>query len=37
MIMIKVQPWVVGTQFKKELRLKVIAASDGVKINLEEV
>lgn len=37
MTMIKAKPWVVAAELEKELGLKVIAASDGMKINLEEV
>ena len=35
--MIKAKPWVVAAELEKELGLKVIAASDGMKIDLEEV
>jgi ribonuclease BN (tRNA processing enzyme) len=37
MTMIKAKPWVVAAELEKELRVKVIAASDGMKIDLEEV
>ncbi len=37
MTMTKAKPRRVAAEFKKELRLKVVAASDGTKINLEEV
>ena len=37
MTMIKAKPWVVAAELEKELGLKVIAASDGMKIDLEEV
>jgi ribonuclease BN (tRNA processing enzyme) len=37
MTMIKAKPWVVAAELEKELGLRVIAASDGMKINLEEV
>jgi len=37
MTMIKAKPWVVAAEMEKELGLKVIAASDGMKIDLEEV
>jgi len=36
MTMIKAKPWVVAAELEKELGLKVIAASDGMKIDLEE-
>ena len=35
--MIKAKPWVVAAELEKELGLKVIAAGDGMKIDLEEV
>jgi phosphoribosyl 1,2-cyclic phosphodiesterase len=35
MTMIKAKPWVVAAELEKELGLKVIAASDGMKIDLE--
>jgi ribonuclease BN (tRNA processing enzyme) len=35
MTMIKAKPWVVAAELEKELGLKVIAASDGLKIDLE--
>jgi ribonuclease BN (tRNA processing enzyme) len=35
MTMIKAKPWVVAADLEKELGLKVIAASDGMKIDLE--
>jgi phosphoribosyl 1,2-cyclic phosphodiesterase len=37
MTMIKAKPWVVAAELEKELGLKVIAASDGLKLNLEEI
>ena len=37
MTMIKAKPWLVAAELEKELGLKVIAASDGMKIDLEEV
>jgi phosphoribosyl 1,2-cyclic phosphodiesterase len=37
MTMIKAKPWVIAAEFEKELGLRVIAASDGMKLNLEEV
>ncbi len=37
MTMIKEKPWVVAAELEKELGLKIIAASDGMKIDLEEV
>jgi len=37
MTMIKAKPWVVAAELEKELGLNVIAASDGMKIDLEEV
>jgi len=37
MTMIKAKPWVVAAELERELGLKVIAASDGMKIDLEEV
>ena len=37
MTMIKAKPWVVAAELEKEFGLKVIAASDGMKIDLEEV
>jgi phosphoribosyl 1,2-cyclic phosphodiesterase len=37
MTMIKAKPWVVAAELGKELGLKIIAASDGMKIDLEEV
>jgi phosphoribosyl 1,2-cyclic phosphodiesterase len=37
MTMIKATPWVVAAELGKELGLKVIAANDGMKIDLEEV
>lgn len=37
MTMIKAKPWVVAAELEKELGLRVIAASDGMKIELEEV
>ena len=35
MTMIKAKPWIVAAELEKELGLKVIAASDGMKLNLE--
>jgi len=37
MTMIKAKPWVIAAELEKELGLRVIAASDGLKLNLEEV
>jgi ribonuclease BN (tRNA processing enzyme) len=37
MTMIKAKPWVVAAELEKEVGMKVIAASDGMKLNLEEV
>jgi phosphoribosyl 1,2-cyclic phosphodiesterase len=37
MTMIKAKPWVVAAELEKELGLRIIAASDGMKIDLEEV
>jgi phosphoribosyl 1,2-cyclic phosphodiesterase len=37
MTMIKAKPWVVAAELEKELGLRVVAASDGMKIDLEEV
>jgi ribonuclease BN (tRNA processing enzyme) len=37
MTILKAKPWVVAAELEKELGLKVIAASDGMKIDLEEV
>ena len=37
MTMVRAKPWVVAAELEKELGLKVIAASDGMKIDLEEV
>jgi phosphoribosyl 1,2-cyclic phosphodiesterase len=37
MTMIKAKPWVVAEELGKELGYKVIAASDGLKLDLEEV
>jgi ribonuclease BN (tRNA processing enzyme) len=37
MTMIKAKPWVVAAELEKELGLRVIAASDGLKFDLEEV
>ena len=34
MTMIKAKPWEVASELEKELGLKVIAASDGMKIDL---
>jgi len=35
--MIRGKPWVVAEEVGKELGLRVITASDGLKIDLEEV
>jgi len=35
MMMIKAKPWIVAAELEKELGLKVIAASDGMKLDLE--
>ena len=37
MTMIKAKPWVVAAELEKELGFRVMAASDGMKIDLEEV
>jgi phosphoribosyl 1,2-cyclic phosphodiesterase len=37
MTMIKAKPWVVAAELEKELGLRLIAASDGMKIDMEEV
>lgn len=37
MTMIKAKPWRVAAELEKELGLKIIAANDGMKIDLEEV
>jgi len=37
MTMIKAKPWVVAADLEKELGLKVVAASDGMKLDLKEV
>ena len=37
MTMVKAKPWVVAADLEKELGTKVIAASDGMKLELEEV
>lgn len=37
MTMIRAKPWVVADELEKELGLKVLAASDGLKLDLEEV
>jgi len=37
MTMIKAKPWEVAAELEKELGVKVIAASDGMKLNLKEV
>jgi len=37
MTMIKAKPWLVAEELEKELGIKVLAASDGLKIELEEV
>jgi hypothetical protein len=33
--MIKAKPWIVAAEIEKELGSKVIAASDGMKLDLE--
>jgi phosphoribosyl 1,2-cyclic phosphodiesterase len=35
MTMIKAKPWVIAAELEKELGLKVVAASDGMKLDLE--
>jgi phosphoribosyl 1,2-cyclic phosphodiesterase len=37
MTMIRAKPWVVADELEKELGLKVLAASDGLKLDLKEV
>ena len=37
MTMIRAKPWVVAAELEKELGMRVIAASDGLKIDLKEV
>lgn len=37
MTMIKARPWEVAAELERELGIRVVAASDGMKINLEEV
>jgi ribonuclease BN (tRNA processing enzyme) len=37
MTMIKAKPWLIASDLEKELGTRVIAASDGMKIDLEEV
>ncbi len=37
MTMIQAKPWVVAAELEKELNTKIIAASDGLTLNLEEV
>lgn len=37
MTMIKAKPWELALQLKKELKTEVIAASDGMELNLDEV
>jgi phosphoribosyl 1,2-cyclic phosphodiesterase len=37
MTMIRAKPWEVASELEKELGLKIIAASDGMKLDLEEV
>jgi len=37
MTMIKAKPWLVAAELEKELGLKVVAASDGMNLDLEEV
>jgi len=36
MTMIKAKPWIIAADLEKEVGLKVIAASDGMKLDLEE-
>jgi hypothetical protein len=35
MTMVRAKPWEVASELEKELELKVIAASDGMKLDLE--
>jgi hypothetical protein len=37
MTMIRAKPWKVAAELEKELRVRVIAASDGLKLDLKEV
>jgi len=37
MTMIKNKPWEIAAKLEKELKIKVIAASDGLTLNLEEI
>jgi hypothetical protein len=37
MTMIQAKPWVVAAELEKELKMRIVAASDGLKLNLEEV
>jgi len=37
MTLIKAKPWIVADELEKDLGIRVIAASDGMKIDLEEV
>ncbi len=37
MTMIRAKPWELALQLKKELKVEVIAASDGMELNLDEV
>ncbi len=37
MTMIQAKPWEVAAELEEELKVRVIAASDGLKLNLEEV
>ena len=37
MTMIKAKPWVVAAELEKELGFRILAASDGMRIDLEEV
>jgi ribonuclease BN (tRNA processing enzyme) len=37
MTMVKAKPWEVAKTLEKELGLRVIAASDGLKLDLKEV
>ena len=37
MTMIQARPWLVAAELEKELKMKIVAASDGLKLDLEEV
>lgn len=37
MTMVKAKPWEVAQTLEKETGMKVIAASDGLRLNLEEI